>query len=120
MKRLSIALLALALAGCATPGLYQWGGYEKMLYDGYKDPAAMEAMRLGLETHIAAVEESRGRVAPGLYAELGTLYLQAGASDKALAHYTREREAWPESRGLMDAMIKNIERRKKTVAEVEK
>ncbi len=120
MKRLSIALLALALSACATPGLYEWGGYEKMLYAGYKDPAAMEAMRTGLETHIAAVEQGRGRVAPGLYAELGTLHLQAGDSDKALALYAREREAWPESRGLMDAMIKNVERRKKNLAEVEK
>jgi hypothetical protein len=88
-----------------------------MLYQGYKDPAKMEALRLGLEAHISATEKNGQKVAPGLYAELGTLYLQGGASDKAIAMYSREREAWPESKGLMDAMIKNLERREQARVE---
>ena len=36
-------------------------------------------------------------VAPGLYAEFGALYLQAGDAPKAVAMYTEERDAWPES-----------------------
>lgn len=119
MKRISIVMLALALSGCASQSLYQWGGYEQMLYQGYKDPTKMEAMRVGLESHIAAIEQSGKKVAPGLYAELGTLYFQSGDSDRALALYGREREAWPESRGLMDAMIKNIERRKEPQAQAQ-
>lgn len=112
MKRLSLVIFAAALSGCASQSLYQWGGYEGMLYQGYKDATKMEALRVGLESHIAELEQSGQKVAPGLYAELGTLYLQAGDGDKALTFYGREREAWPESRGLMEAMIKNIERRK--------
>ena len=112
MKRLSLVIIAALLSGCANQSLYQWGGYEGMLYQGYKDATKMEAMRVGLESHIAAVEQSGRKVAPGLHAELGTLYLQSGDGDKALASYRRERDAWPESRGLMEAMIKNIERRK--------
>jgi len=112
MKRTSIVIFALALSGCASQSLYQWGGYEQMLYQGYKDPTKLEAMRVGLESHIAGLEQSGKKVAPGLYAELGTLYLQSGKGDKALAFYRQERNAWPESRGLMEAMIKNIERRK--------
>ncbi|MGH6803060.1 MAG: DUF4810 domain-containing protein [Methyloceanibacter sp.] len=106
-----IALVALALCGCANQRLYEWGGYESMLYAGYKDPSKMQAMRVGLENHLAELQRSGQKVAPGLYAELGTLYLQAGASDKAIAMYARERDTWPESKGLMDTMIKSLERR---------
>jgi hypothetical protein len=89
-----------------------------MLYAGYKDPNKMEELKLGLERHVAAMDKSGKKIAPGLLAELGTLYLQSGSSDKAIAMYTRERDTWPESKGLMDAMIKNLERRQHARAEV--
>ena len=120
MRFLMIVPVALVLAGCAAPTLYQWGGYDQALYAGYKDPTKMDALRLQLESHITAMEKSKQKVAPGLYAELGTLYLQAGSSDKALGFYSQERDAWPESKGLMTAMIDNIERREKTKKEVQK
>ena len=111
-KLLFPMLAALSLmGGCASPSLYQWGGYEQALYEGYKDPTKMEALRIKLEGHLAAMEKSQQKVAPGLYAELGTLYLQAGSSEKASIYYAKERDAWPESRILMSAMIKNLERR---------
>ena len=46
-------------------------------------------------------------VAPGLYAELGTLYLQGGDNARAIVFYTKERDAWPESRTLMDGLIQH-------------
>lgn len=110
MRYLSIVLAAILLGGCVTTPTYQWGGYESKLYAGYKDQTKMEELRVGLETHIAAMNSSGQKVAPGLYAELGTLYLQGGDSVKARAMYSRERDAWPESKGLMDAMISNLER----------
>ena len=110
-RRLATAALAVLLAGCAAQPLYQWGGYEPMLYASYKDPTKAEAFRTGLERHIAELEKNGGRVAPGLNAEVGTLYLQAGATDKALQFYRREHAAWPESRPLMDSLITNIEKR---------
>lgn len=118
MRFVTLALTALALGGCAAQPMYSWGGYEPMLYAGYKDPAKMEEMKLGLESHIAAMDKSGQKIAPGLLAELGTLYLQSGSSDKAISMYTRERDTWPESKGLMDSMIKNLERRKQARAEV--
>lgn len=122
MKPFAIALLvaSLGVAGCAAPrGDYDWGKYEELLYASYKDAANAGQMRVNLETHIAAVEASNGRVAPGLYAELGTLYLEAGDSDRAIALFTKERDAWPESKGLMDAMIAALERRRPSQAEVQ-
>ena len=109
---LRIAFLAVLLSGCATPALYEWGGYDEAMYQHYKDPATTPDARAGLEAHVAEMEESGQRVAPGLYAEIGTFYLQAGATDQALKMYRRERAYWPESKALMDAMIGNLERRR--------
>lgn len=109
-----IALFFISLTGCATdPGLYQWGGYENDLYTAYKDTTQVEKLRINLETHTSLMEKNGQRVAPGLYAELGTLYLQSGAPTKAIVMYKKERDMWPESKGLMSAMIQNLERRQK-------
>lgn len=109
-----IVLFSIFLTGCATDsGLYQWGGYENDLYAAYKDTTQVEKLRINLETHTSLMEKNGQRVAPGLYAELGTLYLQSGAPTKAIVMYKKERDMWPESRGLMSAMIQNLERRQK-------
>lgn len=120
MRTLVTLFISLFIAGCASPRLYDWGGYESMLYAGYKDPADLEVLRVKLDEHIMELEKSGQKVAPGLYAELGTLYLQSGDSDKAIALYSRERDVWPESKGLMDAMIKNLERRNAALGEIAK
>lgn len=114
MKLLATGLLmaSVTLAGCATTqGAYNWGAYDELLYRSYKDVTKVEELRVGLENHIAALEKSNGRVPPGMYAELGTLYLEAGDSERAVDMYSRERDAWPESKGLMDVMIASLERR---------
>lgn len=117
MRILFILAITAILSACASPGLYKWGSYEQGLYAAYKDPNQVEALRLKLETLINEMETSGGKVAPGLYAELGTLYLQAGNAEKAKGYYVKERDAWPESRGLMGAMIQNIERRQQAKAD---
>lgn len=116
--RAAAASFALLLGGCAAPRLYQWGGYDSQLSKAYKNPETTEAFRQSLQAHVAAMEQSRQKVAPGLYAELGTLYFQVGDRDRALALYTKERDAWPESKGLMDALISNITRQKAPASEV--
>ena len=117
-RTVMVALFLIPLSGCVAPGLYQWGGYESDLYGAYKDPTKVEAMRLNLETQIGLRESGGQKVAPGLYAELGTLYLQLGSSEKAIAMYKKERDAWPESKGLMTSMIQNLERRQQDRQEV--
>lgn len=118
MKLIVLLACGLFLTGCANrSSLYQWGGYDAMLYQSYKDPEKVIALRTGLELHITQMELSKQKIAPGLYAELGTIYLQAGDSNKAVAMYAKERDAWPESRGLMDTLINNVAKR--TVAKTE-
>lgn len=117
MRPLAIGVLVagLGLAGCATPRTYDWGKYDELLYQSYKDVTRTEAMRVGLEQHLAALESRGQKVAPGLYAELGTLYLQAGDTTRAIELYAKERDAWPESKGLMEVMIASLERRRPAV-----
>ena len=107
------ALLAVALlSGCAHRGqLYDWGGYDNLLYQQYKDPTKTAEMRSRLEAHVAQLEKSEQKVPPGMYAEMGTLYLQADDRPKAIDFYQREEAAWPESRQLMQSMIETLKRR---------
>lgn len=102
----------LAMTGCASnQGLYQWGDYDTALYSTYKNPETVVELQTKLEKHIAAMREAKQKVAPGLYAELGSLYLQAGKPEAAVEQYRKERDLWPESRTLMDAMITTLENR---------
>ena len=109
MKRIFLIACGLLLGGCAhRPVLYEWGGYDELLYQSYETPEAAATAREKLQAHIAGLEQTRQKVAPGLYAELGTFYLQGGDSARAVSFYAKERDAWPESRALMDALIGNL------------
>ena len=111
--RVVVAALAAALAGCAglEPGnrhLYDWGGYDERLYDSLREGSSDGAARDRLAQHIAGLEAAHASVAPGLYGELGTLYLRSGDRARALAYYRKERAAWPASGILMDALIARL------------
>ena len=101
----------LTLSGCAAKPLYKWGQYDELLYRSYKDAAQVETLRIRLEAHLGALQKARATVPPGLYADLGTLYLQKGDAATARDYYVKERDAWPESRVLMESMIGNLDRR---------
>ncbi len=120
MRILIAVAVCISLTSCAKPSLYSWGPYEQGLYDSYKDPNKFENLRITLESHVSSMEVEKQKVAPGLYAELGTFYLQAGNAEKAKSYYFKERDAWPESRGLMTAMIQNIDRQSQTKTETAK
>lgn len=96
------------ITGCANNRLHSWGGYDDLLYAGYKAPDQMEVARTKLETHVQTLRQSGQRVPPGIYAEVGTLYLQSGDKQKALTYYQLEHDTWPESRPFMSAMMTNL------------
>lgn len=102
---------AVLMTGCQTSqGLYHWGDYESGLYSYYKDPAELAVLS---EQLLKTIEDAQEHVPPGMYAEYGTLMLQQGKLNEAVAYYTKERDHWPESRHLMDAMIINLTTRSK-------
>lgn len=105
-------LVFLLLTGCVQ-NKYNWNGYDKGLYEAYKDPSQIPALKIKLQEAVDKLEKEKQTVPPGLYAELGTLYLQEGDAENAKKYYQKERDAWPESRTLMDVLIKNLDNRKK-------
>ena len=61
-------------------------------------------------TAIEKKQESRsGRVPPGMYANLGYLYLKSGNAKEALANFEREKATYPESAHFMDRVIRKVE-----------
>lgn len=109
-KQIPVAIgLLLAMTGCATnPQKYSWGGYEKGLYQNYKNPASQEDLAEKLAQAIESGEQ-KGNVPPGIYAEYGYLLYTSGKKAEAVAYFEKEKAAWPESSILMDKMIKNAQ-----------
>lgn len=107
MRFVLVMAMVILSSGCAR-GLYQWDGYNTRLYNYYENPSSAEEFIAALETHLNRLHSTGKKPAPGLHAELGTLYLQKGDRHKALEHYTSERDTWPESKRMMSALIANL------------
>ncbi|MFT7860776.1 MAG: DUF4810 domain-containing protein, partial [Sulfurimonas sp.] len=106
---LSLGTLILAISGCSshTP-LYNYGDYSESYYALKKESTADTALeyKQALEYCIKEADDSRsGRVPPGIYANLGYLYLKAGKNKKAVEYFTKEKSTYPEAAFFMDKMI---------------
>jgi hypothetical protein len=119
-SRLSLALgvasLAAASAGCRPATMYHWGGYDQALYRHYRNPGDRAAYVAALATVIAEADQGGLRVPPGVCAEYGYALYEEGRPQEAVAWFQRERQEWPESRILMDKMIRNAQQRRGTPA----
>lgn len=95
--------------GCTThTGLYNWGDYEDNLLSYYHKPALKDQVVADHLEFLAKQEALGARPAPGLLAEAGTLLLLRGDTKGAVSFYQKEHDAWPESRLMMGALIKNL------------
>jgi len=106
------AFLAAALQGCATSTYYAWGAYDEALYAHYKDPQEREAFVENLKKVLLQAEQEGRRVPPGVNAEYGYALYEEGQYVEAVVYFQKERDLWPESRTLMEKMIRNAERQK--------
>jgi hypothetical protein len=103
-----LVLVAVLSTGCATTK-YDWNNYDQRLLDFYKSAGKdAEFLRL-MEEHLNDLERRGVRPPPGLYAEVGTFLLRRGDGKRAAIYYAKEQATWPESRGLMAALIKSID-----------
>jgi hypothetical protein len=98
------AVVALGLAGCATPDRFEWGNYDAALYAYSKHPDRLPAYEQALQDAIAK-GRADGRIAPGLQAELGYCYLNEGKKQAAIEQFKAEMADFPESRPFLSKII---------------
>jgi hypothetical protein len=114
MKVLLPVCAAVVMSGCASKSeaLYNYGSYSESYY-AYKKNTCEEsslALKKAVEEAIENAGDSKsGRVAPGLYANLGYFYLKAGQNKKAIESFKKEKEIYPESAHFMNRVIKKAE-----------
>ncbi|WP_373001124.1 DUF4810 domain-containing protein [Sulfurimonas sp.] len=116
MKRLKIiAPIAIAffMTGCVEQPkpLYNYGDYSDSYYASKKNICAESSLKLqkSIEKCIESTDGTlSGRVPPGMYANLGYIYLKGGNSEEAISSFTKEKTMYPESAHFMDRMIKKI------------
>ena len=99
----SLALFAILLAGCGNAGgprsLYYWDGtYSSSLYSYLNEDGDATEQISHLENLIQTSIQKGYKVAPGLYAHLGLLYLNNGNLGVANANFDKEVQNFPESR----------------------
>jgi hypothetical protein len=112
-KRLLGVLALGAVAGpfgCAPKTLYRWGGYDEALYDHYKNPQKRDEFVARLSGIIEEAEKGGGVVPPGCYAEYGWALYEEGRTAEAVVYFEKESKRWPESRPLMEKLIRNATR----------
>ena len=103
----SLALFAILLAGCGNAGgprsLYYWNGtYSSSLYSYLNEDGDATEQISRLENLVQTSTQRGYKVAPGLYAHLGLLYLNNGNLGAANANFDKEVQNFPESKEFIN------------------
>jgi len=112
VKIVFLALSLFFILGCSSKKpLYYYGDYSNAYYEDKKELSPQTRTHL-LHSIDEAIEKApqgtSARVAPGLYANLGYLYLKAGQNKKAIENFEKEKALYPESSKFMDRIIQKI------------
>ena len=99
----SLALFAILLAGCGNAGgprsLYYWDGtYNNALYTYLNEGGDTNEQISRLENLVQLSTQKGYKIAPGVYAHLGLLYLNNGNLGIANVNFDKEVQNFPESR----------------------
>ncbi len=113
VKTVIVGVILLIVSGCSSrpKPLYNYGDYSESYYDYKKNLNAEseQALQKSIEEAIKNASDSRsGRVAPGLYANLGYIYLKEGKATQAIENFKKEKQIYPESGYFMDKMIDKV------------
>ncbi len=116
MKKFILLLFCVSfLAGCATTAkpLYYWQDYSDSLYKYKKEPSdeTFAAHKQTLQGIIELSGEKETRVPPGVFAELGLMYMKEGSAAEAVKFFRLEEETYPESAVLMSKMINGADKK---------
>lgn len=111
----AIIMVTIIVSGCSSQPkpLYTYGDYSESYYASKKESTAESALALkkSIEYAIEHTDDSSsGRVAPGMYANLGYIYLKANDMSKAIENFNKEKLTYPESAYFMEKMINKIKK----------
>ena len=103
-----VAIVSLSV-GCATTsqGGYYWGDYSSAYYEWLKSPSpeTLVQRKESLEDIINTSKEKELRVPPGIYAELGKIYMELKNPEMATSMISAEMETYPESRVFLQRLM---------------
>lgn len=102
-----LSVAASLLFACAPQTRFEWGDYEPSLYAYYKSPSEKAQYEAALVKAINLGKKSN-KIAPGLYAELGYMKLEAGDIAQAQANFDEEMRLFPESRPFLSGVTKRM------------
>lgn len=114
VRYIAPVITAIILAGCGAQQpkpLYNYAGYSDSYYAYKKNMTPESTLQLekSIEEAINGTQNSSsGRVAPGMHANLGYLYLKAGKSNEAIASFIKEKTVYPEAAFFMDKLINRV------------
>ncbi|SFV86729.1 Probable lipoprotein [hydrothermal vent metagenome] len=112
-KYLTVLLAGILLGGCANNEIYYWGEYESIVRQSYVEPGVMNAQTQieRLNTDLQKAESSGKKIAPGIYAHLGTLYAAQGKYTQSRAALLQEKTLFPEASVLIDGMLSRVDKK---------
>ena len=112
VKPVMLAACALLIAGCAAPTrpLYQWGAYEELIYQSWREPGStpLEKQVELLQHDYQQGQAHNLRMPPGWHAHLAMLYARMGRQDEAIKELAVEKAEFPESVVFVDRMLANM------------
>ncbi|WP_051940943.1 DUF4810 domain-containing protein [Stenoxybacter acetivorans] len=101
---------AVMLSACganSNKSLYYWGNYPDTVYKGLQNKQTPGAQLAVLQEYLEKAKSANQAVAPGVYAQMGMLYVQMGNSEQAYKAFAEEKTRFPESAQLMDFLMGN-------------
>lgn len=108
-----ITLCGAVVGGCAgkPQALYDYGGYSDAYYIFKKEPGekSMGEFKSSIEDVIEKSDANAMRVPPGMFANLGYIYLKMNNPARAVENFEKEKAIYPEARHFMDRMIRKTE-----------
>lgn len=111
-KLFMLVSCALLIGGCASPPrpLYQWGAYEELIYQSWREPGSMplEKQVELLQRDFQQGQAQNLRMPPGWHAHLAMLYARMGRQDDAINQLNIEKKEFPESVVFVDRMLENM------------
>ena len=104
-----IALVLITSACNGANNMYNWGGYSNSLLGYYKNQDDAQLAKFS-NTLLEGIQKAEidDTVPPGMYAEYGYTRLELNDANTASIYFEKEWEKWPESRFLMEKVMKRL------------